>query len=192
MITLPLSSQVPPNHQKKAPKADLRREITPWRALVWAYRDEAVRAAGNQYRGVERATNGMALMRRGETGIGGGVINGFLEAHEDAIAIDGKLQAWCDKDDRLYMAIASAAESMRPVPTADQVPRLRVLPILRANGAVKMEYRLGGDHRPYFCLVQYEGYSEAEVERVRHVHSMFDGFLRIMPGFALCKWKIVA
>jgi hypothetical protein len=192
MITLPLSSQVPPNYKKEAPKADLRREITPWRALVWAYRDEAVRAASNHEYATDYASTGYTMMQRAETGIGGGTINGVLEAHEDAIHIDAKLQAWCDRDARLYVAIATAGENMRPVPSSDQVPRLRVLPVYRANGQVKMEYRLTGEHRPYLCLVQYEGYSEAEVERVRHVHSMFDSFLRIMPGFNLSKWKIVA
>lgn len=190
MITLPLSSQVPPNYKKEAPKADLRREITPWRALIWAYRDEAVRAASNHEYATDYASTGYTMMQRAETGIGGGTINGVLEAHEDAIHIDAKLQAWCDRDARLYDAVATAGEKMRPVPAACDVPRLRVVPVLKANGTVKMEYPVMDAKRPYFCLVQYDGYSETEIERVAYVRRMFDGFLRIMHGFTLSKWKV--
>lgn len=191
MITLPTSSQLPPNRTREAPKADLRREITPWRALIWAFRDEAVRAASNHEYACGYVSAGYSMMMRAETGIGGGTINGLLEAHEDAITIDAKLQLWCGADAQLYRAIAEAAERARPVPVADEVPRLRIVPVLRANGDIRMEYPLSGSHKPYLCLVQYEGYTADQVERVRVVRSMFEGFLGIMPGFTLTKWRIV-
>src|SRR6185503_15471647 len=119
-------------------KADLRQPITAWKALVWAYADECVRMATNSdYRVVNTGYSSVDLEGVGGTG---GAIGGFLEAHEDALAIDETVRAWFDFDGIYYHRMAIAAEKRKPLPQASELKPLRVVPVRRINGTIEEEY----------------------------------------------------
>lgn len=173
----------------KVVKADLRQPITAWKALVWAYADECVRVATNSdYR---RADLGYSSVDLEGAGGSGGAINGFLEAHEDALAIDETVRAWFDFNGTYYHRLAVAAEKRRPLPQACDLPALRVVPERKVNGTIKIEYNSAGRHgTPHYCLVLYDGYTADELAKVQELHDLFIALLDIMPGLKLGKWRI--
>lgn len=171
------------------PKADLRRDITAWRLLVWAYRDECVRAASSEV--VRQAgSNGLALLRMGETGIGGGTINGLLESHLDALRVDAFVGDWMTplKGGRDW--IAAAAERGRPPVLPERLPRLRAGPEINGKGKVVEFYPLSGRREAYLCPVVWEGWSDAEIEAYRQRHVLFLALLPALAGLALEKWRV--
>lgn len=177
---------------KTGMKADLRREITAWRLLVWAYADECVRAATNgREQGPGVAASSAAVAYTSETGLARGAINGLLNAHEDAWAID-------DFVGRLWFAghahgrdfVASAAERRKPPVAADRLERLRAIPLLNARGAPHLLYTDSGK-RPYLCLLDWQGHSEAEIAAHDALHRLFVALLDVLPGLVLSKWKVV-
>ncbi|MGF7162269.1 hypothetical protein FHS85_003912 [Rhodoligotrophos appendicifer] len=94
-----------PSHDPRNPrKADLRREIDAWSLLVWAYKDECVRAAagGTEDWSLRHERSSLCMAERR-----GGLINGWLQVHEDAVAVD----AWARKLPRNdYWLIVDHAE----------------------------------------------------------------------------------
>lgn len=174
-------------------RADLRREITAWGALVWAYADQHVRAA--THCGSEPAlycSNGLALIRVGETGIGGGAINGLLEAHPDAWAIDNLVANWFDEWPEWRHGVAVYAEKRRPPPAAEQLTTFRICgPKYSAKGHPVVLYNDRGGRSAYLCVLDVEeGATEADVERHRAFLAMFSALLEIMQGLKLERWKI--
>lgn len=177
-------------------KPDFRRDISAWGALKWAYADQSVRAA--THCGSEPAfycSNGLALMRVGETGIGGGAINGLLEAHPDAWAIDNLVANWFDEWPEWRNGVAFYAESRRLPPALEQLPRFRIEgPRLTAKGNPVQLYRdFGAKDHPYLCPLEIqEGYDDAQIERHRQFLVMFDAMLDVMKGLKLEMWRIVS
>jgi len=191
---LPTPSQLPPKMKDLPPKADLRREISAWKALVWAYADENVRAA--THCGSEPAlycSNGLSLMRVGETGIGGGTINGLLEAHPDAWAIDNLVANWFDEWPDWRQGVALYAESRRPPPAVEHLPRQRIVgPKLNGKGNPVQLYRdFGAKDHPYLCPLEIdEGYTAAQVEWHRQFLLLFKAMLDVMEGLKLERWRV--
>ncbi len=183
----------PPKHKDQPPKADLRREITPWRALVWAYADECVGVATNVPDGHHLyVSNGLTQTTYGER-MARGSINGALDAHEDAFAIDGWLYRACGGKDGLrpYHAIRAAAERRIPIP--ERLPAIRCLPRLNNRGEPQLLYPMGRNDRPYLCLVTYEGFRDDQPEAVHHVlvYELFVAAMDCMIDLDLVKWRVV-
>ena|SRR6185295_2850277 len=170
-------------------KADLRQPITAWKALVWAYADECVRMATNSdYRLASTGYSSVDLEGVGGTG---GAINGFLEAHDDALAIDETVRAWFDFDGMYYQRLAIAAEKRRPPPKASELAPWHVVPVLRPNETIKCEYRTLGRHdEPWYCLIDYEGTEPDQLEEAQKLYDLFLGLLGILPGLKLSKWRV--
>lgn len=198
---LPRSSHVlpifPKDHRRDRTKADLRREITAWKALVWAYRDECVRVASNKHQGPALRSNGRRLALAGEDwAMGDEPLGGFLEAHEDAVTIDAWLfKTACGKDFNLYAAIAVAAENNRPVPPEVFIPPRRVAPVLRDNGRPEIRYTTSGRRIAEYCLIRLVGPTEEERASIeRHqasLHGFFLAVLDALQDISLSKWVIV-
>lgn len=176
-------------------KADLRRPITAWRALVWAYADEIVLAASNLGGGDGRP--GLAQSNVDRERVGGGTINGVYEPHADALLIHAKLTAWFGADGFGLAQVMAHAERRREMPASISLPRLRAVPVFDRNGNVLIERRRlpnRGRVLAEFCLLDYEGLDGAKAERReahwRAAHGLLVAFLDVMPGFALSKWKV--
>lgn len=170
-------------------KADLRQPITAWKALVWAYANECVRVATNSdYR---LANTGYSSVDLEGVGGAGGAINGFLEAHEDALAIDETVRAWFDFNGSYYAHVAQTVEKRRRLPMASELQPLRAVPVRRVNGTIKEEYLGNGRHdAPAYCLVEYEGHTSDELQHAQELYDLFVALLDIMPGLKLSKWRI--
>src|SRR5688572_1840830 len=119
-------------------KADLRQPITAWKALVWAYADEHVRVATNS--DFCRANTGYSSVDLEGAGGTGGAINGFLEAHDDALAIDDTVRAWYDFDGMHYHHFATGLERRKRPPRGCELQPLRLVPKLKPNGKPEMIY----------------------------------------------------
>jgi hypothetical protein len=190
-----------PNHlpiRNLLPKADLRREITPWRALVWAYADECVGVATNAPDDHHLyVSNGLTQTTYGER-VARGSINGALDAHEDAFAIDAFLYRACGGKEGLkpYHKLRDAAERRKPVPASIVVPAIQCVPRLNRKGAPEMVYPLNRNDHPYLCLVTYEGYPADKAAAMRRAHAAFyDLFINVLAclqDVKLVKWKVVA
>lgn len=175
-------------------KADLRQPITAWKALVWAYADEHVRAAGEEYNyhSVAKETSSTGRLMNMGVVQGRGAINGRLDCHLDALIIDIKLREWLDDvDPGYYPGLAKAVERRRRVPMACELTPLHAVPVRRVNGMIKEEYKRMGRHdRASYCLVEWEGYSAEELSAAQQLYDLFIAFLDVMPSFELEKWHI--
>jgi hypothetical protein len=193
MITLPSSSHKAPKMINKPPKADLRREITAWRVLVWAYRDECVRAATNSLEAGRLAETGYAASRYGAGPGSGGAINGLLEAHMDAHMIDQLVANWFDEWPMWRQGVAVYAESGKYPPRAEDLPRLRIVgPQLKPNGRhVELWRDAGAKDHPYLCPLEIDGFEADAIERHRQFVILFEALLDVLQGLPLTKWKIV-
>jgi hypothetical protein len=188
----------PPKMKDQLPKADLRREITPWRALVWAYADECVGVATNVPDSHHLyCANGLSQTTYGER-MARGSINGALDAHEDAFAIDGFVYAACGGAAGLkpYHAIRSAAEKRVIIPAEIEVPDICCLPRLNKRGEPWLEYPIGRNDRPYLCLVTYEGYPADQASMLRKRHALFyDLFQNVLASMqdivGLTRWRVL-
>ena len=194
---LPNTGFVLPKTSNQLPKADLRREITPWRALVWAYADECVAVATNVpddhhlyvSNGLTQTTYGERLAR--------GSINGALDAHEDAFTIDGWLYQACGGRDGLppYHAIRAAAEKRTPIPAEIDVPAIECVPRLNEKGKPSLLYPLKGRNEAYLCEVTYQGYPQDKADEIRRRHralyDLFCGVLGVMYKINLTKWRVL-
>jgi hypothetical protein len=182
------------NRTGEKAKADLRRPITAWRALVWAYRDECVRAASNveadRYARTDAASVPMTRER-----VSGGLINGFLAAHEDALLIDAKLIEWFDNDSRRLIRTIRAAERAKPPPGEIVVPLARPYPMYNRDGSIATELKKSnGKWQPYLCILDWQG-EPAHVVAKRlaeyaEFHALFLAFLDAMTGFRLSLWRV--
>lgn len=170
-------------------KADLRQPITAWKALVWAYADQHVRMATNNEGRL--AENGFSQMGYSDVGHGSGAINGWLDAHEDALLIDVKTRAWFSVGKNFYGSFAMAVERRRRPAQACELPPLHAVPVRRVNGTIKEEYiRMGRHDTPAYCLVDWEGCDAAELAAAQMLYDLFVAFLDIMPQLKLSKWRI--
>ena len=79
-----------PEPGKLASLAASKREITAWEALVWAYANENVRAAGGVDPGRRNYTTALAMQRWGETGVKAS-LDGWWSCHADAVMIDARV-----------------------------------------------------------------------------------------------------
>jgi len=187
----------PPKYRNQPPKADLRRDITPWQALVWAYADECVGVATNVPDSHHLyVANGLCQTTYGER-MARGTINGALDAHEDAFAIDAFVYKACGGRDGLkpYHRIRAAAERRTIVPPSLVVPELVCRPKLNAKGRPEMYYPLNRNDRPYLCLVTYDGFPPEEAAQLRRAHAAFyDLFCRVLAclqDVRLVKWRVL-
>jgi hypothetical protein len=184
-----------PNHNQ-LPKADLRREISPWRALCWAYADECVGVATNVPDDHHLyCSNGLTQTSYGER-MARGSINGALDSHEDAFTIDGWLYQACGGRDGLppYHAIRAAAEKRVIIPAEIEVPAIQCVPVLNKRGEPTELYPFNRNDRPYLCVVGYQGYPAEKAEAMRRHHAaLYDLFVNVMAcmvDLVLVKWKI--
>jgi hypothetical protein len=127
---------------------------------------------------------------RALSGIGGGTINGRLESHEDALAVDAKVEGWFQgvapggRD-----MVAAWSERGTPPPLPATLPLLHPIPVLKADGDIRMEYH-PVNRRAYLCLLDWVGYSAAEIAAYELRHRLFLALLDILPGLKLSKWKV--
>lgn len=170
-------------------KADLRQPTTAWKALVWAYADQHVRMATNNEGRL--AENGYSQNAYTDIGHGSGAINGWLDAHEDALLIDVKTREWFSVGRNFYGSFAMALERRRRPAEARELPPLRAVPVRRGDGSIKEEYiRMGRHDLPAYCLVEWEGFDAMEMDRAQMLFDLFVALLDIMPGWKLSKWRI--
>ena len=197
----PNTAFILPKTSDQLPKADLRREITPWRALVWAYHDEALRAATNGLTADQRdrpgsADNGMAEVRYGER-MARGTVGGWLPAHEDAFAIDAWLWWACGGRDgaKPYQRIVAAAEKRVPIAPRIDVPLIQCVPVLNKRGEPKLIYPMGRTDRAYLCVITFEGVPREKAEALQRAHAafyeLFTAVLVAMQDVSLVKWRVL-
>jgi hypothetical protein len=192
---LPLSSRLPPV-RNQPPVSDLRREISAWRALVWAYADEVVQAASN-VPASWYADLGYSSVAFDRERVGGGTINGRLEVHEDALTIHGKLWAWFGKDGEAIARVVRAAERRQPLAPSITVERVRLVRLWDQRDETKpamRKHRINGETVDVYCFVEFEGPTEEQALKreadYRVFYASFLAFLDAMPGFPLTRWKI--
>ena len=179
-------------------KADFRQPTTAWAALVWAYRMENVRAA-LMYSADQAALDGGAscladLVDRVSSDRRG-LINGRIDAHEDAVHIEGLVAAHVPATS--YLQVVRAAEAgVPPVWDVPECPR-RCVPRLKktAWGDVpEMVYPIKGRNVPYLCLIDYIGLPHEEW--VRQKEAAVDAWLDmirvldLITTAPLVKWRI--
>jgi hypothetical protein len=198
---IPYHSHVVPKVNHHLPKddfkADLRAETTALGLLLWTYADERVRAASEQ--GLNdmlgpREPSSTVLGRLGDSveGTGRGVINGRLEPHEDALAVDSLVRAWFDQDGVRHAYMAWYLEKRMGLPRASDLEPLHCVPKLDERGRLEVLYPLSGRHEPYLCLLEWKGCSAARLAFVQEMHDLFHGLLGVLSGVKLSKWKVVS
>ena len=195
MIILPLPSRYPPVKGFHPPVNDFRKETTAWKALVWAYADEHVRAAthcGGEP--VQYCSNGLRMMRVGETGIGRGSINGVLDVHEDAIQIDGLVARWFDQWPAWRNMVAVYAERKSPPPRLEQLRPLRVVGPARDDRGkpLFMWDTFGRRDNPIACVVRFEGCTPQQVKAHAEFLALFEAMMDRMVEMTFKKWKVVS
>jgi hypothetical protein len=177
-------------------KPDLRRDITAWGALVWAYADEIVLAASSMG-GSNFPSPSLAMSGLGRERISGGLINGWYEPHQDAHTINAKLAEWFAHDGYALCQVMAHAERRKQLPREITLPRVKALPVYDRQGNVLIERRRA--HRngrviTEYCVLDYDGIDHREADRReqawRDMHTMFLAFLDVMEGFELSKWKV--
>ena len=169
-------------------KPDLRREISSWGLLIWAYRDQSVRAASYDEK-ARYCSNGLVLQRLGETGIGRGAINGYHLPHEDALAIDAFVEEWFEPVSGGRDYLAWYAERAKLPPHPDTLPRERLVPLLKHNGMPETLIH-PVTRRPYACILKMEGLSKREIDRQATLYALWDVLLDIMIGKSWSNWKV--
>lgn len=175
-------------------KADLRREITAWKALVWAYRDECVAAATNTE--ADRYDYVGFAQARTDRERSGGLIHGRLDAHADAVMIDAKARAWFGGNGMWLVTVIRAAERAEPPARVLQLVEARPAPMYNRDGSLAVQLRKSnGKWQPVYCLVDWVG-EPAEVLAARRRDwqtflDVFDAFLAAMAGFPLTKWRVL-
>lgn len=195
MKLFPSSSHHVPMKGFNPPKADLRREATAWRVLVWTYRDERAQWGADGGAGRYRLP-GLAQCSLGRAWAGEAMdLDAPVEAHEDALLVDGKLRAWCDSDRRAYDAIVACAEKATMMAAEPVIVPFRLLPQLDRWGDPVELLPLTGRREPYLCPLVCEGVTEPDAAAIRAAHGralrLFTGFLGVMAGFALTRWRII-
>lgn len=194
MSHLPVTFPSASRYRNHPPVTDLKRDISAWKALVWAYGDECIRAATHcDGETVQYCSNGLRMMRVGETGIGRGTINGLLDAHPDAWAIDNLVANWFDEWPHWRNGVAVYAESRRPPPRAEELQPFTIVgPELNAkNRPREIWHTFGRKDYPYLCPLVVEGWPREDIERHRQFIVLFDAMLEVMKGLNLTKWRIV-
>jgi hypothetical protein len=179
-------------------KADLRQPTTAWSALVWAYRVENVRAA-LMYSADQAALDGGASCLAGlvdrVSSDRRGLINGRIDAHEDAVRIEGLVAAHVPAAS--YLQVVRAAEAgVLPVWDVPERP-LRCVPKMKQTpwGEVpELVYPVTGRNVPYLCLIDFTGLSNAEWMRKKEaaVDAWLDMIrvLDLITAAPLVKWRI--
>ncbi len=191
-MMIPSHSHHLPNFKNTLPKADLRAETTAFQLLVWTYADERVRAAGEggDYGPVAMESTLLGRLIDGVAGVGRGTINGLLEVHDDALAVDGLVWAWFDGNWSHRAYLASYLERRVAPPHPKTLKPLRRVPRLRANGRPYLLYDL---NRNVVGVVEdVEGCDEKQLAYAGLQHRLFCGLLGVLSGIKLKKWKVVA
>jgi hypothetical protein len=176
--------------------ADLRAEITAWKALVWAYKLECVRAAiagGEGPAGFRLPGYASAVLVEGSASWS---INARLNAHEDAFAIAAALMEQVPVESRVCVEQAAEA-GVLPAWGVEPQP-LRVVPMMKETAwgpKPVMLYPMKGRKEPYLCQIEYQGFSAKEIMRMKEravdvwldlVH-LLDTIMRL----PLVKWKVL-
>ncbi len=154
-------SQMPRNPRTCQIKPDLRRETDAWSLLVWAYRTECVRAAagGTTDWVLSSGRSSLCMAERR-----GGLINGHLDVHEDALAVDAWVRTLARAD---YWLIVDHAGRGEMPSRAVKLPPLKCRPVMRKTPAgpkPKVVYD-PVSKRPLFCPVEFTGYSADEIAK---------------------------
>lgn len=160
-----------------------KKVISAWRALVWAYADEAVRAAnahlGFKDQGQPRYWSEKAT------------VSGFLSAHPDAIALDATLQR--SLDGYQYTRIARAAEQRVPIPATIDLPPPRIVPVLnrRGNPSVLINPSSG---RPWYCPVEIVGFTDQKARDLQEaqlaMHRVLLAVLDVVLAMPFERWEV--
>jgi hypothetical protein len=180
--------------EKLASLAARKREITAWDALVWAYANENVRAAG----GIEPArrdySTALAMQRWGETGVKAS-LDGWWSCHIDAVVIDARVKRLTDG--RQYTLIARAAEArvpISPIPQLEEtLPHPELVNTGRGKGPKVINHPTG--RRPWYCPLVWEGPTPEERARAERLQASLHGvFLAVLDALigidGLERWSI--
>ena len=175
----------------KAVKADLRREISGFGLLVWTYADEHVRAAcdGGTYGEVQHGSTVLGRLQDSVSGSGRGSINGLLNPHEDAMAVDALVWAWFDQNGSHRAYLAAHLEKRKAPPDPATLEPQRLVPRLRANG--KPYYIYDRSRNVIGVIEDLVGHDEKQIAYARYHHNLFQGLLEVLPGLKLSRWKVV-
>ncbi len=178
-------------------KADLRRDITAWKALVWAYRSECVRAVGEEELAEVGAITRSSILMHSSSGRHRGTINGRLDCHIDAIAIHSHLLMLLDAETALQ--VMKAAEAGEPPAWHLTLPRKRLVPGLNRKTPYGVIHHLidGRTRRASYCPLREVGLDEEERVRLQQAQMTvwldFVHLLRRMCNVltSLEKWRMV-
>ncbi|MBS3927695.1 MAG: hypothetical protein KGZ55_03170 [Sphingomonadaceae bacterium] len=159
--------------------------------MVWAYRDEKAHMATN---GSAGGLPGPHLAQsRLDGGKVGGLINGRIDAHEDAVLLDAMAVEWFGWPGRDRL-VGFAARNVAP-PATISVERLRVVPKLDDRGRMMLVYPERGRHEAIACVLDYIGeWPEKAARREREWrdwHVMAVAFLDALGRRRFVRWKIV-
>ena len=196
-MIVPTSSQHPPKNRNDHPndhrKADLRREITAFGLLDWAYRKECVKAAGEQEWTdiLGYAPSSIAKMATGDIGVGHGTINGRLDVHVDALAVDAFVRKTAGDH---YEMLTLYCEKGKAVPHPDFLPIRKLVPAKRLtlDGIEKVKMiRDPVSHRMQPLLVWDDGYDDLAIAKWCLVYKAYIDVLVGLLGLKLELWKVL-
>lgn len=176
---------------KRSIEVDLRRDLTAWKALVWAYADQLAywgSGGGPQcFLGP-----GIAAICYGEEGQY--EVPPSTDVDDDAMAIDTLVRNWFDIDLKWRDGLARYAMARKPPPPVEALEPLHVLSPARDPDYVpRLIYPPSGQrHAAYICVIEFGGHSAAAIQRHREFMALFHELLNVMRGLTLKKWRITA
>lgn len=186
---VPIKSSHHPNEKKKA---DLRRETTAWSLLVWTYADERVRAAsdGGEVGPSTKKSTVLGRLIDGDVGAGAGTINGWLEAHEDALAVDALVWAWYDQNVSHRAYLAAHLERRKPPPHPSTLEPQQRVPRLKPNGKPHVVY--DQNRHAIGVLEDVIGYDATQIAHADYHYRLFVALLDVLIPIKLTKWKVIS
>lgn len=175
-----------PASSRPAVHPPAKKTITAWRALVWAYADENVRAANAHlvYRDDGRSRYAGYASEKA-------TVSGYLAAHADAIAVDAMLKGGLDGYQ--YTRIARAAEQRVPIPAKIELPPPRIIPVLNRRGRPDVLLNPASG-KPWYCPVKIIGFGDAQARDLQSaqlaMHRIFVWVLDEVARMPFERWVI--
>lgn len=190
-MIIPSRSHHNPKHHNQLPKADMRRETTAFRLLVWTYADERVRAMADGAEYGDGLSYGSTVLGRlidGVEGSGRGTINGLIEIHEDALMVDSLVWAWYDHRPDYRAYLATHLERRVPPPHPSTLEPQRRVPRLKPNGKPHILY--DNNRHAIGVLEDVVGYDAKQMAYADLHYRLFVGLLDVLKSQQLTKWKV--
>lgn len=188
---IPYHSHDVPKYTNQLPKADLRAEISAFGLLVWTYADQRVRAMADGAEWSDGQSRSGTLLGRlidGIEGTGRGTINGLIEIHEDALAVDALVWAWYEGDFAHRAYLAAHLERRNTPPHPATLEPLRRVPRLRPNGKPHVIY--DSNRHSIGVLEDLVGFDEKQIAYADVQYCLFIGLLDVLASQKLVKWKV--